>query len=490
MRSSFSDLAIVLTPGPPATPTYRQLYTALRQAILDGRLRPGVRLPSTRDLARRYDLARGTIVAAFEQMKAEGYLTGRTGSGTYVATVLPDALLDAGAFSPSIVTPHRTRRLSDIARRARPFQGSTVEPARAFRANQPALDLFPTTLWARIAGRRLRQTTRSLLKGCDVMGYPPLQRAIAEYLGTARGVVCAPEQVAIVSGTQEAIDLVIRLLVNPGDRVCMEDPGYTGASRAFAAAGAVVSRVPLDWEGMKLPGVRDRNARLAYITPAHQFPVGTCMSLARRLTLLDWARRTGTLLLEDDYDSEFRFSGSPVPALQGLDRSGSVLFAGSFSKVLFPSIRVGYLVVPSDLVERLAAVKSLTTRHAPLLEQAVLCDFISEGHFGSHLRRMREVYAERLTVLLREARERLADVLDISNVEAGLQTSAWFRRKIDGAAAIAAAEQRGLDVLLLSRFSSRPLARDGLLLGFAAIDANEIRRGVQELATALATLSS
>jgi GntR family transcriptional regulator/MocR family aminotransferase len=490
MRSSFCDLAIVLTPGPPATPTYRQLYTALRQAILDGRLRPGVRLPSTRDLARRYDLARGTIVAAFEQMKAEGYLTGRTGSGTYVATVLPDALLDAGAFSPSIATPHRTRRLSDIARRARPFQGSTVEPARAFRANQPALDLFPTTLWARIAGRRLRQTTRSLLKGCDVMGYPPLQRAIAEYLGTARGVVCAPEQVAIVSGTQEAIDLVIRLLVNPGDRVCMEDPGYTGASRAFAAAGAVVSRVPLDSEGMKLPGVRDRNARLAYITPAHQFPVGTCMSLARRLTLLDWARRTGTLLLEDDYDSEFRFSGSPVPALQGLDRSGSVLFAGSFSKVLFPSIRVGYLVVPSDLVERLAAVKSLTTRHAPLLEQAVLCDFISEGHFGSHLRRMREVYAERLTVLLREARERLADVLDISNVEAGLQTSAWFRRKIDGAAAIAAAEQRGLDVLLLSRFSSRPLARDGLLLGFAAIDANEIRRGVQELATALATLSS
>jgi GntR family transcriptional regulator / MocR family aminotransferase len=476
MRSSFSDLPIVLTPGTPATPTYRQLYTALRQAILDGRVRPGVRLPSTRDLARRYDLARGTIVTAFEQMKAEGYLTGRTGSGTYVATVLPDALLDAGAFSPSIAAPHRTLRLSDIARRARPFQGSTVEPARAFRANQPALDLFPTTVWARIAGRRLRQTTRSLLKGCEVMGYPPLRRAIAEYLGTARGVVCTAEQVAIVSGTQEAIDLVIRLLVNPGDRVCMEDPGYVGASRAFAAAGALVSRVPLDAEGMKLPGVRDRNARLAYITPAHQFPVGTCMSLARRLTLFDWARRTGTLILEDDYDSEFRFSGSPVPALQGLDRSGSVLFAGSFSKVLFPSIRVGYLVVPPDLVERLAAVKSLTTRHAPLLEQAVLCDFISEGHFGSHVRRMREVYAERLTVLLREARERLADVLDISNVEAGLQTSAWFRR--------------GLEVLLLSRFSSRPLARDGLLLGFAAIDANEIRRGVHELATALASLSS
>src|SRR5262249_8588665 len=407
-----------------------QLCAALRQAILDGRLRPGVRLPSTRSLAHRHDLARGTIVAAFEQMKAEGYLTGRMGSGTFVAGVLPEALLHARPFPRSGGSaPHPPRRLSDLSRRARGFSGSMGEPTRAFRANQPALDLFPTTLWARIAGRRLRQTTRSLLKGCGAMGYPPLQRALAEYLGTARGVVCAPEQVAIVSGVQEAIDLVIRLFVNPGDRVCMEDPGYTGASRAFAAAGAVVSPVPLDAEGMKLPGARDRDARLAYVTPGHQFPVGTCMSLARRLALLDWARRTGAMILEDDYDSEFRFSGSPVPALQGLDRHGIGLFAGSFSKVLFPSIRAGYLVVPPDLVGRLDAVKSLTTRHAPLLEQVVLCDFITEGHFGSHLRRMREVYAGRLSVLLRTAREQLSDVLDISDVEAGLQTSAWFRSR-------------------------------------------------------------
>jgi GntR family transcriptional regulator / MocR family aminotransferase len=404
---------------------------------------------------------------------------------------VPDWAKERAVMERSIgATPPPARRLAAIARRARAFPGSIADRARAFRANQPALDLFPTTLWAQIAGRRLRRTTTSLLKGCGPMGYSPLQRAIAEYVGTARGVVCAPEQVAIVSGMQEAIDLVIRLFVNPGDRVCMEDPGYIGASWAFAAAGAVVSRVPLDAEGMKLPGARDRDARLVYVTPGHQFPVGTCMSLARRLTLLEWARTTGALILEDDYDSEFRFSGSPVPALQGLDRYGMVLFAGSFSKVLFPSIRAGYLVVPPDLVERLAAVKSLTTRHAPLLEQAVLCDFITEGHFGSHLRRMREVYAERLTVLLRATREQLSDVLDISDVEAGLQTSAWFRRKIDGPAAVAAAEQRGLEVLPLSRFSSRPLARDGLLLGFAAIDTNEIRRGVKELATALAAVSS
>jgi GntR family transcriptional regulator/MocR family aminotransferase len=492
MKGPSADLAFVLTRRAPAKPAYRQLCTALRDAILNGRLRPGIRLPSTRDLARQYDVARGTVVAAFEQMTAEGYLTGRTGSGTYVADVLPDTLLQAGPSRRSIdaAPPHPVRRLSEVARRARTFPGSLAEHARAFRANQPALDLFPTTLWAQVAGRRLRRTTASLLKGCGAMGYPPLQRALADYLGAARGVTCGPEQVAIVSGIQEALDLVVRLFVNPGDRVCMEDPGYTGAALAFAAAGAVVSSVPLDAEGMRLPGARDREARLAYVTPAHQFPIGTCMSLARRLALLEWARTTGALILEDDYDSEFRFSGAPVPALQGLDRHGTVLFAGSFSKVLFPSIRAGYLVVPPDLVDRLAAVKSLTTRHAPLLEQAVLCDFITEGHFGRHLRRMREVYAERLTVFLRAARERLSDVLDISGVEAGLQTSAWFRRKIDGTAAVAAAAKRAVDVLPLGRFSSRPLAKDGLLLGFAAIDANETKRGVRELATALASLSS
>ncbi len=490
MKTPSSDLPIVLGPRHRAKPAYRQLCIAFREAILDGRLRPGIRLPSTRDLARRYDLARGTIVGAFEQMKAEGYLTGRTGSGTYVAKLLPDALLQAGPSPRPIKATPPTRRLSDVARRARPFRGSIAERARAFRANQPALDLFPMTLWAQVAGRRLRRATASVLKGCGAMGYPPLQRALADYLATARGVACAPEQIAIVSGMQEAIDLVIRLFVNPGDRVCMEDPGYVGASLAFAAAGAVVSRVPLDADGMKLPGARDRDARLVYVTPAHQFPVGTCMSLTRRLALLEWARTTGALILEDDYDGEFRFSGAPLPSLQGLDRYGIALFAGSFSKVLFPSLRVGYLVVPADLVDRLAAVKSLTTRHAPLLEQAVVCDFITEGYFGNHVRRMREVYAERLNILLRAARERLADVLEVSPVEAGLQTAAWFRRRIDGAAAMAAAEQRGLEVLPLSRFSSRPLARDGLLLGFAAVDGNEIRRGVKELAIALETISS
>ena len=484
MRDVQGDLTIALPPRGPAHPTYRRLYAALRDAILDGRLRPGVKLPSTRELARRYTLARGTIVTAFEHMKAEGYLTGRVGSGTYVSEVLPDVLLLAGpgvrARQPCA---RRSRNLSGVAKRAEAFIPSTAARAHAFRTNQPALDLFPTTLWAQIAGRRLRRASTALLKGCPPTGYPPLQRALAEYLGASRGVICAPEQIAIVSGVQEAIDLVARLVLNPRDCVCMEDPGYLSAARAFAACGASVLRAPLDREGMTVP--RARNAALAYVTPAHQFPMGMTMSLTRRLALLDWARRTGALIFEDDYDGEYRFSGAPVPALQGLDRHGCVLFAGSFSKVLFPSLRLGYLVVPSDLLERLQAIKSLTNRHAPLLDQAVLCDFMTEGHLGRHVRRMREVYAERLAALVRAAGEELGDFVEISPVEAGLQTAAFFRRDISAPAVADAAAARGVEVVPLSRYSSRPLVRDGLLLGFAAVDAVEIGRGVKELAAIL-----
>lgn len=486
MKHVSGDLALALRPRRPADPTYRQLYAAVRDAILDGRLRPGVKLPSTRDFARRYTLARGTVVAAFEQLKAEGYLHGRVGSGTYVSEVLPEALLHAkpGARARQSAAVPRPRRLSDVAKRAELFKSSTAPAAHAFRANQPALDLFPTTLWAQVAGRTLRRASTALLKGCPPAGYPPLQRELADYLGSSRGVICAPEQIAIVSGVQEAIDLVARLVLNPGDGVCMEDPGYIGAARAFAAAGASMLHVPLDREGMTVPR-RGQEARLAYVTPAHQFPMGMTMSLARRLALLDWARQTGALIFEDDYDSEYRFSGAPVPALQSLDRDGCVLFAGSFSKVLFPSLRIGYLVVPSDLVDRVQAIKSLTTRHAPLIDQVVLCDFMTEGHFGRHVRRMREVYAARLAALLSAMREQLEDLIEVSPVEAGLQTPVIFRRDINAAAVRDAAATRGVEVIPLSRYSTRPLYRDGLLLGFAAVDAVEIRRGVKELAAIL-----
>jgi GntR family transcriptional regulator/MocR family aminotransferase len=317
------------------------------------------------------------------------------------------------------------------------------------------------------------------------MGYPPLQAAVADYLTTSRAVHCAPEQVAIVSGVQEALDLAARVLLDAGDRVCMENPGYLGTTLVFEAAGAEIVPVALDDEGMRIPGPELEDVRMAYVTPAHQFPVGIAMTLPRRLALLEWARRTGAVLFEDDYDSEYRYAGRPLPALQGLDRHGTVLFAGTFNKVLFPSLRLGYLVIPPDLVDAFAAVKSMVSRHEPLLEQAVLCDFIAEGHFGRHLRRMREVYAGRLGVLLEGARERLDGLLEISDVEAGLQTAGWLGDGIDGVAAAEAAAKRDVQVTPLSRYWRGPADREGLQLGFAAVDEPEIRRGVADLARAL-----
>jgi GntR family transcriptional regulator/MocR family aminotransferase len=325
--------------------------------------------------------------------------------------------------------------------------------------------------------------------GCDPLGYRPLREAVADYVITSRGVRCVPEQIAIVSGVQEALDLSARLFLNPGDRVCMEDRGYIGAAMVFESAGAKISAMAVDHEGMELRALGLRGARLVYVTPGHQFPLGISMSLARRLQLLDWARKSGALIFEDDYDSEYRYSGRPVPAMQGLDRNGSVLFAGSFSKVLFPSLRLGYLVIPPDLVDYFAAAKSITSRHTQLLDQAVLCDFITEGHFGRHLRRMRGVYAERVSVLLRAAREKLAGLLEISDVEAGLQTVGWLRGGITGESATHAAAARNVEVVPLSRYTrgraTQNATQEGLQLGFASVDPREIRRGVEQLALAL-----
>jgi GntR family transcriptional regulator / MocR family aminotransferase len=479
----------VLTLPSPDTPTpaYRWLYAAVRAEILNARLRPGSRLPGSRDLGRQYGLSRGTVVAAFEQLKAEGYLEGTVGSGTYVSRVLPEELLEiasrGGARRSPDVLP--VRRRSRYAKRLQAFSVLENRPSRAFRPNLPALASFPMSLWTQVSSRRLRRASSSLLLGCDPMGYRPLQTAVADYLRSSRAVNCSPEQVAIVSGVQEALDLVARLLLDPGDRVCLENPGYVGAAAAFEAVGAKLCPAPVDDEGMELRASSLRGARLVYVTPGHQFPLGVTMSLRRRLALLEWARNSSALIFEDDYDSEYRYSGRPAPSLQGLDRDGRVLFAGSFSKVLFPSLRLAYLVIPSDLVADFAAAKSVTSRHPPLLEQAVLCDFITEGHFGRHLRRMREVYAERRSVLLEGAREKLAGLLEISGVEAGLQTAGWLCAGIDAESATTAAAQRNVEVTPLSRYSRGPMAREGLQLGFAAVDTSEIRRGVTELARAL-----
>lgn len=471
-----------------AVPAYRWLYEALRTGILEGRMRPGSRLPGTRDLGLQHGLSRGTIVRAFEQLKSEGYVEGKIGSGTYVSRILPEQwqrpLPQSGVRSP--VLRKQRRPLSEYGRRLNEFPGYEMRPTRAFRANVPALDLFPTGLWAHIAARRFKNASTFQLMGCPAFGYRPLREAIADYLITSRGVKCVADQIAVVSGTQEAIDLVSRILLNPGDRVCMEDPCYIGAAFVFKAAGAKLAFTSLDEEGMTIP--RGPSAKLAYVTPGHQFPLGITMSLSRRLKLLEWAHKAGALILEDDYDSEYRYSGRPLPSLQGLDRSGQVIYSGTFSKVLFPSLRLGYMVLPQDLISPFEAAMSITVRHLCLPEQIVCCDFITEGHFGRHLRRMREVYAERLSVLLETASERLTGLLEISGVQAGLQTVGWLDSRKDAVLAAKAAATRNVEVTPLARVCGGNVPRHGLILGFAAADPREIRRGVRDLAVALESL--
>ena len=487
MSRKATALPLILPTRPAGTSLYRWFYEELRSAILEGRLHPASRLPATRDLARSYRISRSTVIAAFDQLKSEGYVAGKTGSGTYVTNVLPDTLLQVARVRQQKRLPHRRVSLSLYARRLPPFRPNPVRPVRAFRANQPALDQFPTTLWAQVAARRFRRVSAQLLAGGDPLGYRPLREAVAEYLSTSRGVKCTADQVLIVSGAQEALDRTARVLLNAGESVWMEEPGYPGAAVVFRALGARICRVPVDSEGLNLEHAIQRwgRGRLVYVTPAHQFPLGVTMSLRRRLELLEWARTTGTLIFEDDYDSEYRYSGRPVPALQGLDRAGVVIFAGSFTAVLFPALRLGYLVVPPDMVDIFAAAESVSTHHPPLLEQAILCDFISDGHFARHIRRMRELYAERLAVLLEGAREKLSDSLEISNVEAGLQTVGWLKNRLSSETVAAAAERVGVEVVPLNRYAYGRAKRDGVILGFAAVEPRELRRGIDRVAKAL-----
>lgn len=492
MPKASATLPLSLAAPQPGASLYRWLYEELRAAILEGRLHPGSRLPATRDLASAYHLSRATIVTAFEQLKSEGYVEGKAGSGTYVSQVLPEQLLQVGRLRAEKRLPHRRVPLSSYARRLQPFRGSTPRPPRAFRPNQPALDLFPTTLWAQVASRRLRRVSASLLAGGEALGYRPLREAVADYLNTSRGVKCSADQVLIVSGAQEALDRTARVLLNPGEPVWMEEPGYPGASVVFRAMGAKICSVPVDEEGLDLQAGlhRWRRARLVYVTPAHQFPLGVTTSLRRRLAMLEWARRSGTLIFEDDYDSEYRYSGRPIPAMQGLDRSGVVVFSGSFTAVLFPALRLGYLVVPPDMVDIFAAAESVSTHHPPLLEQAVLCDFITEGHFARHIRAMRELYAERLSVLLELAREKLAGVLEISSVEAGLQTVGWLKKNLSAKQVATAAAERDVEIVPLNEYAYGHSRKNAVILGFAAVEPRELRRGAEELAIAVERMAT
>ena len=470
-----SSLQLALHERAPDTTLTLWLYQELRRAILERRLLPGTRLPATRDFAAQYGISRGTVVTVFEQLQAEGYLIGRVGAGTRINERLSQDVPKKPAPQP------RIRKLPA------PIRGlSTSRPAHPFRPYEPALSEFPVDIWARVAGRRLRRASSSLLAGGDPRGYTPLREAIAAYLGSSRGVNCSADSVVMVSGVQQGLDLIARLLIKPGDPVWVEDPGYFGAVAAFRQAGARIIPVPLDEGGLSVSQGEKlcKSARAAYLTPAHQFPLGMAMPVERRIAVLKWARESGAFVIEDDYDSEYRFAGRPLPALQGLDKAGSVIFLGSFNKVLFPSLRMGYLVSPPALLDPLLALRLGVDLHPPSFDQAILCDFITEGHPGRHIRRMRDIYASRLAAY-DQARRYLAGLLDVSPVPAGLNTVGLLRNGMLSRQAEAVAANHGIEAPGLDRFTLKCGQVEGLLLGFAAFDEREIRGGIVTLAAAL-----
>jgi GntR family transcriptional regulator/MocR family aminotransferase len=492
-----------MIPVDPAlgTPLYRQISETLRRAILDGRIPRGRRLPSTRQLAIDLHVSRNTVLTALDQLRAEGYIVGRTGAGTFVVASLPEHALDrfgsaatgrsgANPIDRSDAATAPPARLSRGGQRfaALPIDWSASSGWPApFRPGLPALDAFPYDIWRRIAGRNWHDPPRDLMTYGDPNGYEPLRRVVSEYLGSARGVRCEPDQVLIVGGASQAIDLAVRVLTDPGDTAWIEEPGFIGARTALLAAGVRVEGAPVDDEGLDieraartLPG-----ARLVYVTPSCQLPLGATMSASRRLALLEWALREESWIVEDDYDSEFRYDARPLQSLQGLDRWERVIYIGTFSKVLFPGLRLAYLVVPRHVLRAFSAARVVSGLHVPTMDQAVLAEFMEQGHFSRHLRRMRLLYAERQGILLESAREHLRGEIEIEAARAGMQLVAWLPPDIDDRAVAARGREHDLELVPLSSFYLSTPARGGLVLGYSGFRPAVLRAGVERLARLL-----
>lgn len=492
-------LSLALDRG-SATALQQQLYDQLREVILAGGLAPGSRLPSSRALAAELGCSRNTVVTAFDQLLSEGYLEGQAGSGTFVSRVLPEDLLGlaparpqkgkaaAETADPEALLSARGRALTALRRRRH-------GPERAFLPGIPETLEFPFDIWTRLHSRLWRHPSASLLRLGTPAGLQALREAIARYLATFRGMACDWRQVIVTTGAQQALDMMIQLLLEPGDRVWIEEPGYPGIRGPLIAAAAEAVPVPLDGEGLMVSQGRRRapGARAAIVTPTHHYPLGTTMSLARRLELLEWARAAGAWILEDDYDSEYRYAGRPLASLlslaAGRDEEARVIYVGSFSKVLFPSIRIGYLVVPESLVDAASAAQSALGTQPTAVLQPVLAAFIEEGHFATHVRRMRRLYAARQAALVAAAGRHLAGLLEVPPDDAGLHLMAWptpeLSQRLDDQRCSAAAAEAGIAVSPLSDYFMEKPDKQGLLLGYAAVPEDEIELGARRLAKAL-----
>jgi GntR family transcriptional regulator / MocR family aminotransferase len=467
-------------PPKPSRVLLRALHRQLRDAILDGRLRPGLRLPPTRTLAGSLGISRNTVIAAYDLLLSEGYIAGRRGAGTFVADLHP---ILARPTPPS-GTPGMDRRIVPYWRGYK--QARIVQTDATwrydFQIGFPDVTHFPFDIWQRLATRAARALSKHKLTEVDAEGRPALREAIAKHVSFARAVSCQPDDIVVVSGTRNALDLLARILVTPGETdVAVEDPVFTPVRDAFAAAGARLLAIPVDREGLIVEQI-PASARVVFVSPSHQFPLGVTMSARRRKALLDFAQSVGAVVIEDDYDGEFRLDGRPLEALQTLDRAQSVFYVGTFSKSLFPGLRLGFVAAPAWARPALVAAKHVTDGYGPVLSQDALASFIAEGHLARHVRKMRKVYGERQLVLRQALQEHCAGRLRPIPASAGVHMAAELIGRGSGSDIAAAASARGIRISSLDRYGHRDGAPTGLAFGYGLIDTNDIEPAIRSLA--------
>ena len=473
-------------------PLYRQIYEQLREMILTGALPGGTRLPPSRLLAGQYSLARVTVTTAYEQLKAEGYVLSRVGAGTFVAEDLPvfSPLDDSSGETFSPAFSRWGRRVMATAAGVQGGRGN-ARPVIDFGFGRSFPHIFPYDTWRRLLARYLSTDDTMLSRYGSVAGFEPLRQAVADYLGRQRGVRCTAAQVVIVSGMQQALDILARLLLNSGDEVLVETPGYVDAFELFRTFGAELRALPVDDDGFPVEKIPlNSQARFAFVTPSNQFPRGGTMPLVRRLALLQWARRAGALVLEDDYDGELRYSEHPLAALQGLDKDGRVIYLGTFSKVLFPALRLGYVVLPPALLSPFLKAMELVDRGAPTLTQAAVADFIAEGHFERHLRRLRKEYGGRRRTMVEGLERHLPGQVHYSAVAAGLHVMLYLAPGLDEKTVVKEAALAGVGVYPGAPYHLEQPSRPSILLGFSGMSEAEIEEGVARLATVIQTIGS
>ena len=468
-RSLFN---IVIIERSSSVQLHRQIYEALRIAIFDGRLEPESFLPSTRALAKQLEVGRNTVIAAYEQLAAEGYVETRRGSRTHIVPLLNKV---ARATAPQVnpISAALSRRGLIMAEKAQPHR-----PAHTFNAQPAFPDIagFPFLIWSRIVARNAQSHAEDLISYESFAGHPRLRQALAQYLGVARGVACLPEQIIIVTGAQAGLDLVTRLLIDPEDTVWLEEPGYVGARNAFLGSGATIEPLRVSREGWDLHDRDLTEPRLIYVTPSCQWPFGTIMRMEERLELLAIAQACKAWIIEDDYDGEYRIRGRPVPALRGLDGADRVVYIGTFGKTLLPSLRLAYIIVPLELADAVGRAISITGQFAPLLLQASVADFIQRGHFATHLNRMRRLYAQRQEIFVALCRAHLSRWLNVMDTDAGMQILGSFIEPFNDREVQLAALAHGLDVQPISMNYHFDKPEHGLLLGYAGLDELQMKR--------------